>query len=123
MVRRAPLGTNGVDCTLNEGNMKTLFNYNDGGRARAGYKGYAGDCVCRAISIASERPYNEVYEALSQGNATQRRGKYEGSKAGRKSAANGINTNRKWFKEYSFFGFCVDSNHANRFWLQGSFKC
>ena len=29
------------------------FNFNDGGRAKAGYKGRAGDCVARAIVIAS----------------------------------------------------------------------
>lgn len=40
------------------------FNYNDGGREAAGFKGNAGDCVTRAIAIATEKPYNEVYEAL-----------------------------------------------------------
>lgn len=37
----------------------------DGGRAAAGYKGDARDCVVRAIAIASGRPYAEVYEALN----------------------------------------------------------
>jgi hypothetical protein len=41
--------------------------YDDGGRAAAGYKGTAGDCVCRAIAIATERPYQEVYETLRSG--------------------------------------------------------
>ena len=36
----------------------------DGGRAAAGYRGKAGDCVCRAIAIATCRPYQEVYDAL-----------------------------------------------------------
>ena len=40
------------------------FVYDDGGRAAAGFKGEAGDCVCRAIAIATERPYQEVYEEL-----------------------------------------------------------
>lgn len=40
------------------------FNYNDGGRADAGYKGKTGDCVCRAISIATERPYKEIYDLI-----------------------------------------------------------
>jgi hypothetical protein len=31
------------------------FNYNDGGREAAGFKGFTGDCVCRAIAIATER--------------------------------------------------------------------
>ena len=36
----------------------------DGGRAAAGFKGKAGDCVTRAIAIASGIPYIEVYNAL-----------------------------------------------------------
>ena len=40
------------------------FNYNDGGRLEAGYKGQTGDCVCRAICIATGKPYQEViYQA------------------------------------------------------------
>lgn len=49
------------------------YQYNDGGRAEAGYKGHTGDCVCRAIVIASELPYQEVYNRLAGGNATQRK--------------------------------------------------
>jgi len=40
------------------------FIYNDGGRKEAGYKGKAGDCVCRAIAIITERPYKDVYKEL-----------------------------------------------------------
>jgi hypothetical protein len=36
----------------------------DGGRGAAGFKGNAGDCVVRAIAIAAELPYGEVYDAL-----------------------------------------------------------
>ncbi len=36
----------------------------DGGRAAAGFKGTAGDCVVRSIAIATSRPYREVYDAL-----------------------------------------------------------
>jgi hypothetical protein len=39
--------------------------FDDGGRAAAGFKGKAGDCVCRAIAIATERPYQEVYDDLT----------------------------------------------------------
>lgn len=39
--------------------------YNDGGREAAGYKGVAGDCVTRAIAIATERPYKQVYDAMN----------------------------------------------------------
>jgi hypothetical protein len=41
------------------------FVYNDGGRATAGYKGRAGDCVVRAIAIATQKPYQEVYDAIN----------------------------------------------------------
>lgn len=37
---------------------------NDGGRAAAGFKGRAGDCVVRAIAIAMQRPYLEVYRDI-----------------------------------------------------------
>jgi hypothetical protein len=36
----------------------------DGGRHAAGFKGATGDCVVRAIAIAGELPYAEVYDAL-----------------------------------------------------------
>tara|TARA_R100000458_G_C8267207_1_gene242195 strand:- start:882 stop:1340 length:459 start_codon:yes stop_codon:yes gene_type:complete len=75
--------------------------YDDGGRADAGRKGDTRDCVCRAISIAADLPYAEVYERLAEGNATQQRGKREpAGKAGKRTASRGINTTRKWFKDY-----------------------
>lgn len=40
--------------------------YDDGGRAAAGFKGDAGDCVVRALAIATFTPYREVYDALSE---------------------------------------------------------
>lgn len=46
------------------------FQLNDGGREAAGYKGGAGDCVVRAIAIAAEIPYMQVYEDLRAANAT-----------------------------------------------------
>ena len=69
------------------------FVYDDGGRAAAGFKGKAGDCVARAVAIASGKPYAEVYAALADGMGSQRKSK------GR-SARNGVSTKRKWFKDY-----------------------
>jgi hypothetical protein len=40
------------------------FIHDDGGRAAAGYKGETGDCVTRAIAIATGKPYQEVYDAM-----------------------------------------------------------
>ncbi len=60
------------------------FVYNDGGRAAAGYKGRAGDCVVRAIAIATQKPYQEVYDAinvLARAERT-RRGRRSGAGSG-----------------------------------------
>ena len=76
----------------------TTFTYNDGGREAAGFKGSAGDCVCRAVAIAAQLPYQEVYNRLAEGNASQRKSKRTGKQP--RSARNGIYTTRKWFKDY-----------------------
>ena len=78
------------------------FNLNDGGRAEAGYTGRTKDCVARAVAIASELPYKEVYNRLAEGNANQRITKRTKGlkKNGIKTASNGINITRKWFKDY-----------------------
>lgn len=41
------------------------FIKNDGGRKNSGHKGQTRDCVCRAISIATEIPYEKVYSDLN----------------------------------------------------------
>lgn len=58
---------------------KLRFVVDDGGRAAAGFKGDAGDCVTRAIAIASGRPYREVYDELF----TLGRQKWEGTLTGK----------------------------------------
>jgi len=63
------------------------FVYNDGGREAAGYKGVARDCVCRAIAIATEMPYQEVYEKINQVALKERRSKKRKSKS---SARTGV---------------------------------
>lgn len=75
------------------------FLFNDGGREAAGYKGRTGDCVCRAICIATGLPYETVYNRLASENANERKSKHS-RKNGVKTAAHGIHTTRKWFKEY-----------------------
>ena len=37
------------------------YKRDDGGRAAAGFKGGTGDCLVRAMAIASGQPYREVY--------------------------------------------------------------
>ena len=46
----------------------TEYQYNDGGRKDAGYKGNAGDCVVRAIAITARLPYESVRQALMERN-------------------------------------------------------
>lgn len=63
------------------------YQYNDGGREAAGYKGRAGDCVVRAIAIAAKRPYKEVYDSINLLGKSERTGK---RKRGKSSARNGV---------------------------------
>lgn len=68
------------------------FKYNDGGRAVAGFKGKARDCVTRSVAIATCLPYAQVHADFDRLSKSQR---------GRKGGADkGIHTNRKWFKDY-----------------------
>jgi hypothetical protein len=77
------------------------YTYNDGGRAAAGYKGSAGDCVARAIAIASGRPYQEVYDALNGAAANERTGK---RKRGKSNARTGVHkaTSRRYLESIGF---------------------
>jgi hypothetical protein len=63
------------------------FQFNDGGRAAAGYKGKAGDCVCRAIAIVTGLPYQQVYGTLNAAAKVERSGK---RRRGKSSARNGV---------------------------------
>jgi hypothetical protein len=51
------------------------FEYNDGGRADAGYKGYASDCGVRAIAIITGKPYQEVYDLVNEFCKKERKSK------------------------------------------------
>ena len=78
------------------------FIHNDGGRAAAGYKGKADDCVARSLAIATGRPYADIYERLATGNATQRQTRtMKASRRGVRTASHGINTKRLWFADYA----------------------
>jgi hypothetical protein len=65
--------------------VKVLIN--DGGRAAAGFKGTARDCVTRAVAIATGKPYAEVYDAINEAAQGERRGK---RKLGLSSARTGV---------------------------------
>ena len=75
------------------------WTYADGGRKAAGWKGTGGDCVTRAVAIASGLPYQQVYDRLALGNLTQRASKRT-PRGGERTALRGINVKRKWFRHY-----------------------
>lgn len=75
--------------------------FNDGGREAAGYKGKTGDCVCRAIAIATQRPYKEVYDLINAFSKSERTGK---RKRGKSNARTGVykDTIRKVMEHYGW---------------------
>lgn len=68
--------------------------YDDGGRSEAGYRGNVGDCVARAIAIATNQPYCAVYDAL---NVLAKK-EHSHKRGDRSSARNGVN--RKTYDAY-----------------------
>lgn len=77
------------------------FVFNDGGREAAGFKGDTSDCVCRAIAIAAEKPYKEVYDIINELAKTEHTGK---RKRGKSNARTGVykNTIKKVMTYYGF---------------------
>jgi hypothetical protein len=79
--------------------MKPLpYRYDDAGRSDRTKK--TGDCVTRAIAIAAELPYEQVWKEIAAGNATQRRTRGTVKVSGVETADLGVFTGRKWFKDY-----------------------
>jgi hypothetical protein len=56
--------------------------FNDGGRETAGYKGTTNDCVVRAIAIATEKPYQEVYELVNHFSKKEKRSNKSSARTG-----------------------------------------
>jgi hypothetical protein len=63
-----------------DGRYAITWHEDDGGRAASGFKGQAGDCVTRAIAIATQVPYRDVYTEMALGQA--RRGKPRSARQG-----------------------------------------
>lgn len=80
-------------------NMKWI--YDDGGRSAAGFKGATDDCVCRAVAIAAERPYKEVYDLINQLGKEERPSK---RRRGKSSARTGVykDTIKRVMEHYGF---------------------
>ena len=92
------------------------FRFDDGGRSIS-RRGYAGDCVARSIAIASGFPYEEIYEVLAEGDASDQVGIAPDARI--KTADYGIIVERKWFKEqmrtWGFTWFsCMDAKTGHK---------
>ncbi|MCB0627562.1 MAG: hypothetical protein KDC43_27475 [Saprospiraceae bacterium] len=74
------------------------FVYDDGGRAKAGFKGETGDCVTRSIAIATGYSYRDVYDAINALAKSEKTGK---RKRGISSARTGVykSTLREYMKQ------------------------
>ena len=75
--------------------------YDDGGRSRYFKAENVGDCVCRAIAIATNKDYKEVYDDINRMAKAERAGK---RKRGTSSARNGVykSTIKKLMKKYGW---------------------
>lgn len=62
------------------------YHYNDGGRSKY-FKGTAGDCCCRAITIATGMDYKEVYDLVNKFAKEEKPSK---RRRGLSSARNGV---------------------------------
>lgn len=78
---------------MNAHSQRLPFVIDDGGRSKAGFRGRADDCVARAVAIAANLPYAEVYAVIAKGVGAER-----GSKSA--TARRGVHTQRKWFRDY-----------------------
>lgn len=65
------------------------WKFNDGGREAAGYKGTTGDCFVRAVAIAGQLDYQEVYDLVNEYGTRERNSKKRRSKS---SARTGVYT-------------------------------
>lgn len=63
------------------------YQFNDGGRAAAGYAGITGDCACRAIAIVTGKTYQEIYDLINSVAKSEKTGK---RKRGISNARSGV---------------------------------
>ena len=73
------------------------FEEDDGGRAAAGFRGYAKDCAIRAVAIALDLPYRQIHREITE---LQRCVTAEPDEPNWKTAQDGINLNYLEFGEY-----------------------
>lgn len=76
------------------------FVRDDGGRAAAGYRGTVGDCACRAVAIASGRPYREVYDLINAYGARERKSSRKRSQSSARTGVYSATLDRLVTREY-----------------------
>lgn len=77
------------------------YQYNDGGRAVAGYKGTTNDCVVRACAIVLNKPYKEVYNALYEASiALGEKGNSKDARYARRKPSPRFGVTKKVMTEY-----------------------
>src|ERR1700731_1802202 len=64
------------------------WQFNDGGRKSAGFQGSAGDCVCRAIAIATGQPYQTIYDRIN--GVSKQHERLSKRKRGKSNARTGV---------------------------------
>ena len=91
---RVPLPSAGAAVRRGGDRVSKVWEFNDGGRQDAGFKGRAGDCVTRAIAIADGRPYREVYDEIGARIGEWSKGRSRAAKQwrARKRGATGRNS-------------------------------
>ena len=62
----------------------------DGGRKAAGFKVKAGDCACRAVAIATGKPYREIYDLINEVAKAEGKPKKKRKGKGVSSARSGV---------------------------------
>ena len=77
------------------------FNYNDGGRNAAGYKGLTGDFATRSISIITGKSYKEVYDALNILAKSEHIGKHKKARSNSRTGVYRI-TYEKYLKSIGY---------------------
>jgi hypothetical protein len=85
--RRRPKPTNPSKRVNARRQSLMSFHFDDGGRNAAGYKGKTGDCVVRSIAIATELPYQQIYDNVNKLAQRERTGK---RKRGKSNARTGV---------------------------------
>lgn len=89
------------------------WEYNDGGRSNY-FKGDAGDCVTRAIAIATGQDYKQVYEEVSKRSKLETAKQLKKHRNGKRSSARNGVFKETWKKYLDDLGWKKHSTSGGR---------